>query len=133
MFSICRRRHSRAGSAPAAQACSQSRHRSFGEYRSISSSSRSPWVSVLSKSKKRTGLCGSLRIRYLPLDQRTAEFLQSFSHPRTLAVGGDEVIRILEEHELPPLRADALEDEPCIARARHVVVLGLHHQDRRDD
>src|SRR5579864_3663177 len=118
MFSICRRRHSRAGSAPSAQACSQSRHCSFGEYRSISSSSRSPCVRVLSKSKKRTGLCGSLRIRYLPVDQRTAEFLESFGHPRALAVGGDEVIRILEEHELPPLGGDARVDEPCIARRR---------------
>src|SRR5207302_4985604 len=111
-----------------------------GEYRSISSSSRSPSVRVLSKSKNSTGLCGSLDMPRLPfgahprgLGERGAEFLQALRDARALAVGRYQVIRVLEQQELAPLGGDIRQDELRVPRARHVVVLGLHHEDRARD
>ena len=67
MFPTCSRRQSRAGSCPRAQASSQSRQASFGEYFSMTSSRMSPCMRVLSKSKNSTGLSSDLGTRSLRL------------------------------------------------------------------
>src|SRR5713226_5273627 len=137
MFSTCSRRQSRAGRCPCAQAFSQSRQASFGEYFSMSSSRMSPAMRVLSKSKNNTGLSSDLGIHPLRLGgravghgQRTAELLQTVRHDRSLHVGGPQVEGLLEKHHLAPRGTDTLDDELRISRAGDVVLLRLDDEHR---
>src|SRR5258706_3009846 len=119
MFSICKRRHSRAGSRPPTQACSQSRHFSLGENLSITSSRMSPSVSVLSKSKNRTGLSIDLGT-VMPRRKRSAKTLQAVGNRAALEIGRHHVVGVFEQHQLAPRRPDPVADEFGILRAGHV-------------
>src|SRR6266513_2151115 len=137
MFSTCSRRQSRAGRCPCAQAFSQSRHASFGEYFSISWSRMSPSISVLSKSKNNTGLSNDLGTRPLRpwrlapwQGERAAEVLQMVRHGRSLQIGGHQVVGLLEKQQLAPRGADMLDDELRIPRTGHIVVLRLSDEER---